>query len=183
MLVRLVLEFLGIGLFTYGGGLAMLVLLQDRAEELQWMGPAQFADMIAISQSTPGPIAINLATFVGVVQGGVAGAVAASIAVCVPGVLISLLVSRFLQTFAENPTVVHLLKGIRALVVGLIAMAVFQIAKISILVPEGQGGGLLGIFHPVSLVLLGVFVYGIARWDKHPLVYILLGGVLGVLAY
>ena len=110
--ISLLWEFFKVGLFTYGGGLAMLPLFQHMVVSNGWMSQQMFVDMIAISQSTPGPIAINMATFVGFNRYGVLGAVLASFILVVPGVTFSLLVSIFLNRFKTLTTGIFTLKVI-----------------------------------------------------------------------
>ena len=100
--LELFLEFLKVGFFTVGGGLASLPFLEDMAEKTGWFTTAQLADMIAISESTPGPIGINMATYVGFTTAGIGGAVLASLGFIVPALIIAGTVSRFLKKFSEN---------------------------------------------------------------------------------
>ena len=106
---QLFFEFLKVGLFTVGGGLASLPFLEDIAENTGWFTTKQLADMIAISESTPGPIGINMATYVGFTTAGIGGAIIASLGFIVPALVIAGTVSRFLKKFNENKFV----KGIK----------------------------------------------------------------------
>lgn len=179
-MLKLIVEFLSIGLFTYGGGLAMLPLLQQRARELGWMTTQEFTDMIAISQSTPGPIAINMATFIGMRQGGVLTAILISIAVCLPGGLIALIVGKFMKQFEKKPKVVAMLKGLRAVVIGLILVAVVNIGQVTLMRPMAQFDIQIWKYFDVKAILLFfVLTFASAKWDKNPIFYISIAGIIG----
>lgn len=149
-------EFLKIGAFTFGGGLAMIPLLRSIVITNGWLTEGQFTDLIAISQSTPGPIAINMATFIGFKEYGVWGAIAASIVIILPAFILSVLLARFLQKFRKHPYLVAAFVGLKATVIGLLATSVVQIAMVSLY--EGTGGSLIkpwvGIDYKSVLVLI-----------------------------
>lgn len=183
VLLKLFYEFINIGLFSYGGGLAILVLLQEKSIELGWLNLKQFADMVAISQSTPGPIAINLATFVGYFQGSILGSVVASIAVILPGFSLSLIVARFMEHFNENAIVVAILKGLRSVVIGLIATAILNIAFVTIIDLEtyNLSHNLIDLFDLKQVSLFAIILFLILKFKKHPVMYILGGAVIGLI--
>lgn len=185
ILLRLIWEFFVIGLFSYGGGLAVLVLLQERVSVLGWLTQAEFTDMIAISQSTPGPIAINLATFVGYFKGGIIGSILASVSVILPGVILSIIIGRFIKEFDEKPIVKAILKGLRAMVIGLIAAAILNIAKVSILDLEKyqMSQKILDLFDLKSILLFTIILVFDFKFKKHPVYYILPAGILGILLW
>jgi chromate transporter len=185
MLTKLLLTFSKIGLFTYGGGLAMLPLLQEQAIEYGWLTEEQFANMIAISQSTPGPIAINMATFVGYNQAGIIGAIISSIGVILPGFLIILIVTKFLTHFNENPVVKAIFVGLRATVVGLIFTAVINIAMISIIDVDlfSQTNNIIDLFDIRSVLLFIIMLFAVIKYKKHPIYYIIFAGIIGVIIW
>ena len=124
--------YLKIGLFGFGGGYAMLSLIQHEAVEVvhygesqPWLTPTEFTDIVAISQMTPGPIGINSATYVGYVAAGnsIWGSIIATFAVCLPSFILVLLVSRFILKHKDNITIKSIFSGLRPVVVGLIASA------------------------------------------------------------
>lgn len=182
VLLNLFKEFFSIGLFSYGGGLAILVLLQEKSIDLGWLNLQQFADMVAISQSTPGPIAINLATFVGYFQGSIIGSIIASIAVVLPGLSISLLIARFMEHFNEKPLVIAVLKGLRAVVIGLIGAAILNIAYVTIFNIEAYKNSriLSELFRLKEIGLFILLVILMLKYKKHPVVYIVCAGVVGL---
>lgn len=182
LLLNLFLAFFKFGLFCFGGGLAILVLLQETALELAWLTTEQFADVIAISQSTPGPIAINLATFVGYSQAGIIGSLVASIALIIPGFTISSIIGRFLNHFNEEPIIKAILKGLRAVVIGLIATAVLNISSVAIFNIKAFEAtkSLMDLFDLKAVIMLIIFTFLVIRFKKHPIYYIITAGIIGV---
>ena len=131
--IILFLEFFKVGLFTIGGGLASLPFLYELAEKYTWINNSMIADMIAISQSTPGPIGINMATYAGFKAGGILGGIVATFAIVLPSFIIIVIVANFLNKFKNSKLVDSAFKGLRPAVTGLIAVAWFEIIKISII--------------------------------------------------
>ena len=126
----LFLTFARVGVCTFGGGYAMLPVLQrEVVEKKGWATEEELADYYAVGQCTPGVIAVNTATFVGRTQGGVAGGVLATLGVVFPSVVIVLLIAAFLQNFAEIPAVIHAFNGVRACVCALILSSVLKLGK------------------------------------------------------
>lgn len=186
----LFLTFARIGACTFGGGYAMLPILQrELVEKRGWCGEEELADYFAIGQCTPGIIAVNTATFVGHKQKGNLGGVAATLGLVAPSVLIILLIAAFLENFADLPVVGHAFAGVRACVCALILVSVLKLRKNTVIdlpttiifiavlalslvksyVP-GLPGAISQLFSPVGLVLLaGAAGFGIraARgWKK-----------------
>lgn len=130
--LQLFVSYLKIGFFGFGGGYAMLSLIQNEVVvQHAWMSNAEFADIVAVSQITPGPIAINSATYVGYTVGaqagnawcGILGAALATFAVCLPSLTLMLLITRFFLRLKQNPIVEGAMKGMRPVVIGMIAAA------------------------------------------------------------
>lgn len=180
ILFTLVKEFFLIGAFTYGGGLAMIPLLRDVAIAQMWLDNAQFANLIAIAQSTPGPIAINMATFIGYNELGVLGSLVASIAVVLPAFLMALIVARFLQHFNDEPVVKATMIGLKAAVIGLLITAICQVALVSLYADYGSLSSLTKGLDVKAILLFTAFMWLIYKYKKHPIVYIALAGVLGI---
>lgn len=149
--------FFKIGAFTYGGGLAMIPLLRDIAINMQWMDNAQFANLIAIAQSTPGPIAINMATFIGYQQQGVLGALFSSISVILPAFIMALIVAKFLKHFNDQPVVKAMMIALRAAVMGLLLTATLQVALVSLYEGQGQLSNLTIGLDYKAIVFFGAF--------------------------
>lgn len=166
-MIHFLFQFFKIGLLTYGGGLAMIPILSELAVKQEWMTRAEFADLIAISQSTPGPIAINMATYIGYQNYGLLGAILASVAIVLPAFILAILLSRILMKYSHSRGVKAAFVGIKAVVIGLIATAVVQVGKVSIV-------------NLSSLLLLIFFILLIQKKQKHPLFYIILASFLGI---
>lgn len=119
-LIKIYIVFFRVGLFTIGGGLAALPLLQNEALARKWVTNSEFADMIAVSQSTPGPIGVNMATYVGFNQLGIMGSIIATFGMVSPSIIIICIIAKFLKHFSENNIVKGMFLGIKPAVVGLI---------------------------------------------------------------
>ena len=126
--LHLFVAFFRIGLFGFGGGLAMLPLMYQSIQEFGFMPLSEFSDLLALSQVTPGPIAVNAATYVGLHFAGLPGAAVATLGVVLPEFIIMLIVSRFLDKFHDNRLVVGAFAGIRPVTIGMIAAAVLMVS-------------------------------------------------------
>ncbi len=185
--LRLFWEFFKTGLFAVGGGLATLPFLYDMAGKTGWFTTAQLADMIAVSESTPGPIGINMATYVGFETGGVPGAVIATLGLITPSIIIILCIARVLQQFRQNRYVDAAFYGLRPCSVGLIAAAGLLVVKIAVFDFDlfKQTGVFSDLIRPKALILALVLLV-LTRWVKplkgmHPIVFILGSALVGVL--
>ena len=125
--LQLFWEFFKTGLFAVGGGLATLPFLQDMADRTGWFTHAQLADMLAVSESTPGPIGVNMATYVGFTTGGIGGALVATIGLVTPSVIVILIVAAFLNAFRDSKWVSAAFYGLRPASTGHIAAAGFSV--------------------------------------------------------
>ena len=130
--ILLCLEFFKIGLFAVGGGLVTVPFLFDLAEVYGWFSTAELTDMIAVSQSTPGPIGINMATYAGFKAAGIGGALAATLSEVLPSMIVIYFVAKFLNKWSDNSNVQQVLSAIRPAVMALILFAGWNIAKITI---------------------------------------------------
>ena len=166
--LQLLISFSSIGLFAFGGGYAVLSLLQHEVVRREWINAERFADMIAISQSTPGTIAINLATFVGYDAAGIFGALLASLAVLLPGVVLMILFARFFLHFYEGAVVQALFRGLRPAALGLIAGAAWSIGRIAMVTPP-------------AVVIGCVCCLVIAKWRIHPVFFVVGSAIAGIL--
>lgn len=183
ILVRLFGEFFKIGLFTYGGGLAMLPLLSQKASEFGWFTEEQFTDIIAVSQSTPGAIAINMATFVGYEQANIIGSLLSSFGLIIPGFVIIMIIAKFLDHFNENTIVKSIFTGLRATVIGLILTAIVNISMVSIFnLKLFQETKFIGDFFDIkSIIIFVVTLFGVLKLKKHPIYYIVAAGIIGII--
>lgn len=177
-LLTFLFEFFKIGLFTYGGGLAMIPILRDISVSKQWLTESHFTDLIAISQSTPGPIAINMATYIGYREFSFWGAVLASFTIIAPAFLLAILLGKFLSKYNRHPYVQAAFVGLKATIIGLIATSVVQVALVSLYgdVPGTITKPWVGL-DLKSVAFMIIFYFFIKRYQKHPLIYITLGGI------
>ena len=132
ILLQLFIEFFKIGLFAVGGGMATIPFLQELSQRTGWFSERFITDMIAISESTPGPIGINMATYVGFNLAGVAGGIVATLGTIIPAIVIITLVSKSLEKFSGNKYVDYMFYGLRPAVTGLIAAAGFDVFRIAV---------------------------------------------------
>ena len=177
--LRLFLEFFRTGLFTVGGGLAALPFLYDISNRTGWYTHAQLIDMIAVSESTPGPIGVNMATYVGFTLRGVPGSLVATFALVLPTIVIAYFVSRALDRFRQNPLVNAAFYGLRPAVCGLIANACWGIVRVSLF--DFEATGFFNVVNIPAFVIFGAAFFLIRRYKKlHPIVSIAGGAVLGV---
>ena len=179
----LFVEFFKIGLFAIGGGLATLPFLQELAEKYHWISSYDLINMIAISESTPGPIGINTATFVGYKVAGVAGSIITTLGIVTPSIIIIILIAHYYMKFSEEPIVRASLNGIRPAVIGLIAAAGFEVAKIALLNVNQfvESGLILELLNYKAIILFAILLYLIVKYKKHPILYIIASGVVGVI--
>ncbi len=183
-LFTLFINFLYVGAFAFGGGYAMIPMFQRIVEEQGWMTIERFTDMIAVSQMTPGPIAVNMATFIGYQTAGVPGSLTATLAVSLPSFVLVIILIRFVLAFDQNRYVVSVLAVLRPVVAGLIAAAAFFIAINSSLINGDRfksTGNWLSLFDPLSIVLAAAVIFAIAKFKNHPILYILGAAVVGIL--
>ena len=185
--VRLFFEFFKTGLFAVGGGMATLPFLYDMSGRTGWFSHAQLADMIAVSESTPGPIGVNMATYVGFTVGGVPGALIATIGLITPSVIIILMIARVLQAFRQNRYVDAVFYGLRPCSVGLIAAAGVLVVRLALFRPDryAASGVLWDLFNGKAIILAIVLII-LTRFVKvtkklHPIVFILGSAAVGVL--
>ncbi|HHW68698.1 chromate transporter [Defluviitalea raffinosedens] len=178
----LFIEFFKIGLFAIGGGLATLPFLQELIEKYHWFSSYDLINMIAISESTPGPIGINTATFVGYKTAGIIGSIIATLGIVTPSIIIIILIAHYYMKFSEHPVVRASLNGIRPVVIGLIAAAGFEVAKIALLsiTQFAATGSLLKLFNFKAILLFAILLYFIIKYKKHPILYIIGAGILGI---
>lgn len=168
---QLFLAFFKIGLFTFGGGYAMLPLIQEAViVEHGWATFAEFIDILAVVEMTPGPIAINSATFIGYRAGGFFGSVTATLGVVLPSVIIITCIAKFMSHFSENKYIRWAFEGIRPVVLGLILSAVISVGRNTVV--------------DVKAFLLAVVFFVLTVFAKlHPIAIILIAGVTGCILY
>ncbi len=181
--LQLFWEFLKIGTFAVGGGMATLPFLQRLSEATGWYSQAFITDMIAISESTPGPIGINMATYVGYNVAGVLGGIVATMGEVLPAVIIVTLVSKSLERFRGNKLADDAFYGLRPAVTGLIAAAGISVVKVSMFHLDlyQKTGAILDAFDFKKLIFFVLVFFAIKKFKKHPTVYIACAAVVGIL--
>lgn len=168
--------FFKIGLFTFGGGYAMIALLEEEfIQRRKWLDKDEFLDMAAIAESTPGPVAINSATYLGYKLAGVPGAATATVAVCLPFFLIIYAISLFFEQFTQLTVIANAFKGIQICVIYLIFSAGVRMLKALDKSPFATG-----VLAAVMLVMVGLSLAGVS---VSSILLILLSGAAGVAAW
>lgn len=180
--LQLFWEFLKIGLFAVGGGMATLPFLQRLSESTGWYSQSLITDMIAISESTPGPIGINMATYVGCNVAGFWGGVIATMGEILPAIVIVIFVSKSLEKFRGSKTVDAAFYGLRPAVTGLIAAAGISVVKVAMFHFDlyAQTGSLMDLIDIKKLVFFALMFFAIKKFKKHPIVYIACAAVVGI---
>ena len=185
--LRLFYEFFKTGLFAVGGGMATLPFLYSMSDTTGWFTHAQLADMIAVSESTPGPIGVNMATYVGFITAGIPGAVIATLGLVAPSIIIILIIAKVLAAFRQNKYVDAAFYGLRPCSVGLIAAAGLLVVKLAVFNFDlyRQTGVFADLFNWKALLLAAVLIV-LTRYVKqtkklHPIFFILGSAAAGAL--
>ena len=179
-LLLLAYSFLKIGIFGFGGGLAILPLIFQEVAKYGTMSAGEFSDLVAISQVTPGPMAINAATYVGFDTAGIAGAAIATVAVAIPGFILVLIAVCFLEKFKNANWLKGLLKGIRPATIGLIFAAVIFVASGTVFSFDGDIKGYVNWF--AACIFAATIVSGL-RSKINPIIAIAVMGAAGAAFY
>ena len=189
--LELYIRFFMVGLFAVGGGLATLPFLTSMGETTGWFNAMDISNMVAISESTPGPIGINMATYIGYQIGsemgapfGVLGSIIASLGEVTPCIVIIMIISKMLMKFRDSKYVEYAFYGLRAASVGLIAAAWFGVAKIAFWNSEAlvQSENFLMAIDYKSIILSAVIFFLVTKFKKiHPIALIVLSAVVGII--
>ncbi len=191
VLVELFFRFFFVGLFSVGGGLATLPFLTDMGEVTGWFTQMDISNMVAISESTPGPLGINMATYIGyqVLSGygmgyGVLGCIVASLGLTVPALVTIMVIMRVLQKFRSSKIVEYVFYGLRAASVGLITAACLNVAKIAFFSSElmAETGNFFTAIDYKSIILAVLVFFGVTKFKKvHPIAFIAVAAVVGII--
>lgn len=181
ILLRLFYEFFKTGLFAIGGGLATLPFLADMADRTGWFTQAQLADMLAVSESTPGPIGVNMATYVGFETAGLPGAVIATLGLVTPSIIVILIIAGFLKAFRTNRYVDAAFYGLRPASTAMVASAGISVVLLALVDTAATG---LSMLRWRELALAAVILV-LTRWvpvtkKLHPILFIAASAVVGV---
>lgn len=181
-LLVLYFEFFKIGLFAIGGGLATLPFLFQLSDKYDWFTHEMVSDMIAISESTPGPIGINMATYVGFQNYGVIGGITATVGIITPSIIIIIIIAKFLKRFADNPIVEQVFFTLRPAVTGMLGAVALTLATGEILNKDvfNISGSLAEVFKYKEIILFAVLIFLTNKFKKHPLFYIGSAMVIGI---
>ena len=183
ILLELFFGFLKVGCFAFGGAYGAIPLIRDVVLSYGWLGEEMLTDMIAVSESTPGPIMVNLATYVGSSQAGIPGALVATLAVVLPSFLIILLVTALLKTALKNPWVQAVLGGVKPCMIGIIlATGVYMVIRSGIVLLDGA----LLWRPPVLTLVLGAVYFGsriLKKGGISPILLICISALAGIAAY
>ena len=186
--LRLFYEFFKVGLFSVGGGLATVPFLTDMGSRTGWFTAEDLANMLAISESTPGPIGVNMATYVGFHTGGIPGGIVATLGLITPAIIVITIIAGFLKKFRESRTVDSVFYGLRPASTALITAALIQVCTIALMfheVPVPEYGVIKTqlFYWPAIALAVVVFVcLQIKPLKKlHPIVYILASAAVGII--
>jgi chromate transporter len=180
--LRLFFEFCKVGLFAVGGGLATIPFLSDLGNRTGWFTSGQLADMIAVSESTPGPIGVNIATYAGFTAAGVPGGIVSTLGLVFPSLIIILIIAGFLNRFRESVIVDSVFYGLRAASAALITAALLQVAEIALMNHVTNDGNVQLFYWPAVILAAAVFVcFSYTPLKKiHPIFFIAFSAVVGI---
>lgn len=191
--LRLFLEFFKTGLFAVGGGLATLPFLYEMSNTKGWFTHTDIANMIAVSESTPGAIGINMSTYSGFTTAGVLGALCATIGLAMPSIIIIIVIAKALQNFSENKLVKGAFYGLRPASIAMITAAGINVAKITLvnmsvfassisIASFGNLGSTIADFFIWKAWALGIAIFAVSKkWKLHPIILIAASAVIGVI--
>lgn len=177
-ILTLFFEFLKIGLFSVGGGLATLPFLYQLADKYDWFTRVELIDMIAISESTPGPIGVNMATFAGYNAAGILGGIIATMGIVVPALIVIISIAKVLDKFKGNKYVNAAFYGIRPAVAALILASAWNVIESTLFHADQQ---MLAFFNWPALACFALLYFLIAKYKKHPALYIALAAIIGMI--
>ncbi|MBQ8604873.1 MAG: chromate transporter [Oscillospiraceae bacterium] len=179
-------EFAKVAVFTFGGGMASIPFLQDMAVETGWFTLAQLTDFIAVSESTPGPIAVNIATYAGYNTAGYLGGVCATMGLVFPAIVLMTIVAKFITAFRGNKYIDRAFYGLRPCVLALIMSALIGIAKVTLLYEGATLANLAGAVNIRACLIFATVValQNVKKFKKlHPVIFLALSAVLGIVMF
>jgi len=187
IILELFLVFLKVGSVSFGGGIGMLAIIRDEVTSRGWMAESELLNMVAVSESTPGPIAVNIATFIGSEQGGILGALAATLGVIIPSFIIILIIAALIGNLLKFAGVKAFLGGLRPCVVGLIIATAITMLLSSLIGFTTYNGGVnvdvRGIIIFAILVAAAFIIKKAFKKNPSPIVMILISAGLGMIFY
>ena len=184
--LQLFIEFFKAGLFAVGGGMATIPFLFDISDKTGWFTHGQLTDMIAISESTPGPIGVNMATYVGYTTSGIPGAIIATLGLITPSIIVILIIAGFLKAFKDNKYVQSAFYGLRPASTGLIAAAGLGVVTLVVLNQDKYAltGSIMDLINIPNIILMLILYYFTAKCKKtkglHAAAFIAASAVIGI---
>ena len=178
--IELFFAFLKMGSFAIGGGYAMLPLIREEVVGHGWMNNAELINFMAVSESTPGSMSVNMASYVGLKTGGLIGQLIAILGVMLPSFLIMLMIAIFYDKFIRNKKISYVLEGLKPAVVAMVASAIITVGM-EVFIPEAEDMVYGNMTIPVSILIFGICLF-LNYKKKGPILMIAIAGVLGILA-
>lgn len=178
--LELFFTFLRIGAFTFGGGYAMLPLIHEQVIAHNWIDEKSLIDFIAVSESTPGPFAVNIATYVGVQVGGIFGSLCATFGVVFPSFVIILIVAKCFEKFRQSKIVKGCMSGLKPAVVGLIGASVISVGE-TVFAPNGFDTSIFYDFSFYAALVTFIISVVLAFRKMHPILIICISALLGII--
>ena len=181
-ILNLFAQFFKTGLFSVGGGLATLPFLYEISDKTHWFSHADIADMIAISESTPGAIRINVSTYAGFKTAGILGGIWATLGLALPSLIIILVIARFLDHFSDNSHVQNAFYGLRPASIAMISAALVNVVRVALVNLDalGAGGNPLSILRPVPILLAVILWAAMKKLKWHPIISLAIAAVVGI---
>lgn len=179
--LKLFYTFLKIGLFTFGGGYAMLPLIQEEVIRHGWLSIDELVDFIAVSESTPGPFGVNVSTYVGIETGGMFGAFCSTLGVVLPSFIIILITARYFDRFKSNKIVSGCMSGLKPAVVGLIGASLVSVGS-TVFFPDGVSPSVFTDKSFYASAAVFILMSILAFKNIHPILIICLSAVIGIAA-
>ena len=181
-LLRLFYEFFKVGLFSVGGGLATLPFLYNLSDTMHWFTHNDIANMIAIAESTPGAIGINMASYSGYLTGSIPGGIIATVGLITPSIIIIIIIANLLNKFKDNKYVERAFYGLRPASVALIAAAGVSVVKTALVNIDlwQETGSMLDLFSIPAIILAVIIFIGQKKTNWHPIVFIVISAIVGI---
>lgn len=182
-LLQLIIEFFKTGLFSVGGGLATLPFLYEMSDKTHWFSHGDIADMIAISESTPGAIGINMSTYAGYKTAGVLGGICATLGLALPSLIIILIIARFLDHFSDNKHVQNAFYGLRPASIAMITAALVNVVKVALINLDAYevSGNLLDIPKIIPIIMAVILYFAMKKLKWHPIAFLGISAVVGII--
>ena len=179
ILLELFLNFFRMGLFTFGGGYAMLPLITETVVSKGWMDLPRILDFTAVSESTPGPFAVNMATYVGNEMGGILGGILATLGVVLPSFIVIIIIVKFIDKFNNSIVVKGCMAGLKPAVIGMIATAVLSVGR-SVFFPNGVTTAVFSspVFWISAAIFIGTLILALKK--VNPIIIIILSAAAGI---